>query len=223
MALFYLRKLLILVCAFVGFPQGAFAEEEEEIDEVTRDTPESYVLPLSYDEDAPILIIPIPHAFKLAFNGSTYPDVMYVQFVPHYENINYCSECITICQSTDILDAHAFIRTFKEAIEEAQTLEDSPNYTSYIRCGLERGIKVGYYVSEHPSINPHNRNIQAPRHIELLKVKTVQSEDRVWVIQYAAEYDPMTTSDDQRDELIDKIHGFFKTCKVSFNVTGSPL
>src|SRR5690349_23786396 len=97
-----LRNFLLLVVACVGFSHFSFAEEEEEeLEEMSQDPPESYVLPLSYDEDAPILIIPIPHAFKLAFNGSTYPDIMYVQFVPHYENINYCSECITICQSTD--------------------------------------------------------------------------------------------------------------------------
>jgi hypothetical protein len=204
--------------------RGTSKEENEEgIEEIAQESSESYVLPLSYEEDAALLVIPLPQHFKMAYNGSTYPDVLYLQFIPHNETINYWSELITICQSTELLDAHEFIKTFKNVIEETQSLESYPNYTSYIRCGLERGIKVGYYVSEHPSINPHQIGIQAPRYMELLKVKTVQAEDRVWVIQYALRYDPLTITDEQLDELVEKMHDFFKTCKVSSNVTGSPI
>lgn len=207
-----------------GYPlQAAPEEQNEEIEEMQQESCESYVLPLSYDEDPALLIIPVPQDFKMAYNGSSYPDVLYLQFIPHNETINYWSELITICQSTELLDAHEFIKTFKNVIEETQSLESYPNYTSYIRCGLERGIKVGYYVSEHPSINPHQIGIQAPRYMELLKVKTVQAEDRVWVIQYSLRYNPMTITEDQRDELVEKMHSFFKTCKVSANVTGSPI
>ena len=217
--------LLGLATLLMGYPQQGAAEEsnEEGLEEMKEEPPESYVLPLSYDDDAPLLIIPVPQTFKLAYNGSTYPDVMYLQFVPYNENINYWSELITICQSTEMLDSHTFIRSFKSIMEESQSLESYTDYTSYIRCGLERGIKVGYYISEHPSFNPHQIGIAAPRYLEILKVKTVQGEDRVWVIQYAVRYDPATVSDEQRREFIDKIHRFFKTCKVSSNVTGSPV
>ncbi len=224
-----IRKILVflfgLVAIFTGYPLESASHEmnEEGIQEESQETSESYVLPLSYDDDAPLLIIPVPQTFKLGYDGSSYPDVMYRQFIPCNENINYWSELITICQSTEMLDAHGFIRTFKSVMEDSQNLEAYPNYSSYIRCGTERGVKVGYYVSEHPSFNPHQIGIQAPRYMELLKVKTVQSEDRVWVIQYAVRYDPMTITDEQRDELIEKIHNFFRTCKVSSNVTGSPI
>ncbi len=211
-----------LAAVIKGYPLLAVPEDqEEEMEEMQQEVAESYVLPLSYDEDAALLVIPVPQNFKMAFNGSTYPDVLYLQFIPHQETLNYWSELITICQSSDLLDAHEFIKTFKNVIEETQSLESYPNYTSYIRCGLERGIKVGYYISEHPSINPHQIGIQAPRYMELLKVKTVQADDRVWVIQYALRYDPMAITDEQHDELFQKVHDFFKTCKVSANVTGS--
>lgn len=224
----FIRKACVFFVVFLSLIfltelEALEDKKEEDCEEMVQDATHSYVLPLCYDEDPALLIIPIPLEFKLAYNGSSYPDVMYLQFVPHHENINYWSELITICQSTETLDAHMFIRSFKSVIEKTHILDSYPNYTSYIRCGSERGIRVGYYVSEHPVIDPHQIGIQAPRYTELLKVKTVQSEDRVWIIQYAVRYDPLTMPEEQRDHLIKKIHDFFRTCKVSSNVTGSPL
>lgn len=206
-----------------GYPQANAEESNEEGLEEVEEVPDCYILPLSYDDDAPFLIIPIPEAFRLGYNGSSYPNVMYLQFVPRKENITYWTELITICQTTEMLDAHAFIRSFKAAMEESQVVETYSHYTSYIRCGTERGIKVGYYVSEHPSFDPHQIGIAVPRCLELLKVKTIQGDDRVWVIQYAVRYDPSEISDQEREELIDKVHSFFKKCKVSSTVAASSV
>src|ERR1700733_7814465 len=99
----------MLVC-IMGLPfllavsplQSAIEDKNvEDLEEMPLDAPQSYILPLSYDEDPPLLIIPVPDELKLAYNGSSYPDVMYLQFIPQGENINYWSEMITICQSTE--------------------------------------------------------------------------------------------------------------------------
>lgn len=217
---------LLGICALVkGHPlQKNFEEaDDEKMEETSPIHPESYVLPLSYDADAPLLVVPVPQSFQLANNGSSYPDVLFLEFVPQTQNMNYWSELITIGQSSEILDAHAFIKTFKMGLEELQLLDSYPNYTSYIRCGLERGIKVGYYISEHPSINPRQLGIHAPQYNEMLKVKTVQGEDRVWVIQYAIRYNAKIISDEQREKILDKIQTFFKSCKISSNVTPSSI
>src|ERR1700730_11181323 len=120
-------------------PQVNAEESFEDNFDEALEPPDCYILPLSYDDDAPFLIIPIPETFKLGYNGSSYPDVMYLQFVPRKENVTYWTELITICQTTEMLDAHAFIRSFKSVMEESQVVESFSHYTSYIRCGSERG------------------------------------------------------------------------------------
>lgn len=218
-----LSKIFIILLALMSFCLQATADEDNEnsLEEAMAEPPDCYILPLSYDEDAPLLIIPIPEGFRLSYNGSSYPDVMYLQFVPCKENSTYWTEMITLCQTTETLDAHEFIRSFKSVMEEARVVESYSQYTSYIRCGSERGVKVGYYVSEHPSFDPHKIGITAPPCLELLKVKTIQADDRVWVIQYVVRYDPEETSYEEREALIDKVHEFFKRCKVSSNFAGS--
>jgi hypothetical protein len=214
-----------LIALLKGYSLFAVGEDLVNIDMNKKSEchSESYILPLSYDEDPPLLVIPIPQSFRLAFDGSSYPDVMYLEFVPQDENIKYWSEQITICQSTEASDAHVFIKAFKSVMEETHSLHSYPNYTSYIRCALERGIKVGYYISEHPAMDLNRLGIQAPCYNEMIEVKIVQGEDRIWVIQYAMRYNARTLTNDQHEKMLDKIQSFFDTCKVSSNVTGSPI
>ena len=156
-----------------------------------------------------IIVFDIPSGFKLAYNASKDPSLLFWEFIPQGEDIDHWSKIITI-QSVESLPMDEFFNALQSNLQPLSI---------HCNIAIEGGIKTGYCTAELISKNP-----QLPEESldlnELLMVKAFETENRLWIAQYATRFDPKTTSE-QKQKIADEMNNFLKNCAVTPEILAS--
>jgi hypothetical protein len=202
-------SLCITLClySFLDFNFDKNYQTLKEVQEKHPDFKKKITFPI---DGKNIIVFDIPTGFKLEYNSSKDPSLLFWEFIPQSEDIDHWSKIITI-QSVESLQIDEFFSALESNLHP---LSISCNFSS------ESGVKTGYCTVDLISKNPQKPELSLDLN-ELLMVKAFETENRIWIAQYATRFDPKTITPEQRQKMVDEMNDFLKNCTVVPDILAS--
>lgn len=139
-------------------------------------------------------IIEVPEGFKIANAGAMTSNSMMAEHIPQNENINNWSEIMTVIL---VKNANNPLSLVNMAMKSCK--EEDPKAKTTVTNTLENGVPVIYGTMDQAC-----KSTGYAEH-ELMGMKVVCNFENIWMVQYAVHYDPATTTEKQKEMIMQHI------------------